>query len=69
MYLQGKEREAIKMVNINNLPNYAMEYEFIVVRKCDDELWFYGAYDSCFTAYKVAEEIGNGIVCHNLRAH
>jgi uncharacterized protein YutD len=30
---------------INNLPEYANEYKYIVARWCDDELWFYGAWN------------------------
>ena len=55
------------MTVIKNLPNYAKNMEFIVVRACDGELWFYGGYDrDAEKAYKVANEIG-GIVVHNLR--
>ena len=52
---------------INNLPNYAKNMEFIVVRECDGEYWFWGGYDKdANRAYQAAEEIG-GIVVHNVR--
>jgi len=53
-------------VKINNKPAYADDYEFIVVRKCDGELWFWGAYSDGFEAEQAATEI-NGIICHNVR--
>lgn len=54
-------------MKINNLPDYAKNMEFIVVRKCDNELWFWGGFDrDVETAYRVAKEI-DGIVVHNVR--
>ena len=43
---------------INNLPTYATDYRYIVARRIDGELWFYGAWDDANTANKVALEIG-----------
>lgn len=51
-------------MTINNKPEYANEYEYIVTTKIDNEYWFYGAYADESKAYKVASEIG-GIVFHN----
>lgn len=52
---------------IKNIPNYAKDMEFIVVRRVDGELWFFGGYDrNADKAFKVAKEI-DGIVVHNLR--
>lgn len=56
-------REVIK---INNEPNYAKDYEFIVARKVDGEFWFWGAYENGFRAEQAALEI-NGVVFHNVR--
>jgi hypothetical protein len=56
------EREVNKMNNINNLPEYAYEYPFIVVSICDDELWFYGAYDDYARAVKASNEIDGAII-------
>ena len=54
-------------MKINNLPNYAKNMEFIVVREYDGEYWFWGGYDKdANRAYQAAEEIG-GIVVHNVR--
>lgn len=52
--------------NINNLPEYASDYEFIVVRFIDCALWFYGAYTDGFKADAIATEI-DGIIFHNVR--
>lgn len=53
---------------IKNLPDYAKNMEFIVVRQSDGELWFFGGYDrNADKAYKIAKEV-DGIVIHNLRA-
>ena len=51
---------------INNEPDYANDYEFIVARKCDGEYWFWGAYENGFKADQAATEI-NGVVFHNVR--
>lgn len=51
---------------INNMPEYAKDYEFIVARKVDDEFWFWGAYSNGFQAELVAGEI-NGVIFHNVR--
>ena len=50
-----------KMTHIKNLPDYAYNYDFIVVRVCDDDFWFWGAYDTFDKAQKVADDI-DGIV-------
>ena len=55
-----KERE-VKKMKVNNLPEYASEYEFTVCRMVDDEFWFYGAYHDFERAGVVALEIG-GVV-------
>ena len=51
---------------IHNKPDYADDYEFVVARKCDNEYWFWGAYENGFEADKVASEIG-GVIFHNVR--
>ena len=53
-------------VKVNNLPEYAARYEFVVARLVDDELWFYGAYGDGFKAEQVASEV-YGIVIHTPR--
>ena len=54
-------------MKINNLPDYAKNMEFIVVREVGNEYWFFGGYDrDAAKAYQVAEEVG-GIVIHNVR--
>ena len=51
-------------VSIDNMPSYAKDYEYIVARLVDCELWFYGAYDSKDKAEEVAYEI-EGLVVHS----
>ena len=53
-------------ITINNMPEYANHYEFVVVRNVDDQLWFYGAYSDGFKADEVAHEVG-GLIVHNVR--
>lgn len=53
-------------IKINNMPEYAGHYEFVVVRNVDDQLWFYGAYRDGFQADEIAHKIG-GLVVHNVR--
>lgn len=47
--------------HINNVPGYALKYNYIVARFVDGELWFWGAWNDRQTAHHVAEEIG-GVV-------
>ena len=44
-------------MKINNIPEYAKNREYIVCRYVDDELWFYGAYESQERAEEVAEMV------------
>lgn len=53
-------------IKINNMPEYASHYEFVVVRNVDDQLWFYGAYRDGFKADEIAHQIG-GLIVHNVR--
>lgn len=48
-------------MKINNLPEYAKDCKYIVVRLVDNEVWFWGAYEDLEKAYQSASEI-NGIV-------
>ena len=47
---------------IYNLPDYANEYKYIVARRIDGDLWFWGAWDDRNEANKVALEIGGEVV-------
>lgn len=49
-------------MTINNLPEYARRYNYIVVKKVDNELWFYGAWNSANDADNAAEEIGGMVL-------
>lgn len=51
-------------MTINNLPTYANNYKYIVVRLVDGEYWFYSAYNNGRLAEKVAFEI-NGEIIYN----
>lgn len=43
---------------IQNVPAYALHTGFITFRICDDEAWFYGAYETMDRAFEVACEVG-----------
>lgn len=49
---------------INNLPDYAINYNYIVASVLDGDLWFYGAWDNEDKAYDMARII-NGAVIKN----
>lgn len=51
---------------INNQPEYASHYEFIVARLVDGEYWFWGAYSDGYKAEQAALEI-DGLIFHNIR--
>lgn len=53
-------------LNIINAPDDAFNYEFVVVRKIEGDLWFWGRYTNGHKAEQVALEIG-GIIIHNVR--
>lgn len=56
----------MESIKINNMPEYASHYEFVVVRNVADQLWFYGAYSDGFKADEVAHQVG-GLIVHNVR--
>lgn len=45
-------------MTMNNIPTYAYNYEYIVGREVDGELWFWGAYSTAAAAEDAAREIG-----------
>jgi len=49
---------------INNLPKDVKEDSYIVCSMVDDELWFYGAYNTYEKAEKVAEMYDDLTVIH-----
>lgn len=51
-------------VEVNNVPDYARKSPYWVVRKCDGELWFYGAWSDYETANHIALQI-DGLVVEN----
>ncbi len=46
-----------KKLKINNLPDYAGLYDYVVYRSVNGEAWFLGAYNSVAEAQKAAEEV------------
>lgn len=54
-------------IEIQNCPSEIYsKYEFIVCRNYENQLWFWGAYSNSSFAYKVASNLKNGIVIHNI---
>ena len=53
-------------MKIQNMPEYADHYEFVVAREIDGELWFWGAYADGYKANQVAHDVA-GVVIHNVR--
>ena len=49
-------------MKIMNLPQYATEKDFIVVTNVDDELWFYGAYDTMDKAVEAVSTCEDRII-------
>lgn len=45
------------MPNVKNMPEYAKNHKYIVVREVEREFWFYGAYDAIDKAERIAEAI------------
>lgn len=54
-------------MKIKNCPNEAWNYEFIVAYNFSDGLVYYAYTTNGFEAAKMAHEIENGIVIHNVR--
>ena len=52
-------------MTINNEPNYAKDYNYIVARLIDDEYWFYGAYNDGAKAEKVANEVNGEVIINH----
>lgn len=53
-------------MEIQNLPEYAKNYKYIVVSNfLGNEYWFYGAYNDIEKAQRIAQEI-NGLVKEQL---
>ena len=49
-------------MKVNNLPAYAYDHQYIVARECDDEFWFWGAWDDLQAAQEVATEISGTVI-------
>ena len=47
---------------VQNVPDYAFKYDWMVARFADGESWFYGAYPTKERAVEVAIEVNGFIV-------
>ena len=54
-------------VKINNKPETADNYEYIVATLINHEYWYYGAYSDHERAVQAVEAIENGVIFHNTR--
>lgn len=50
------------MMTIRNVAEYAQNYKYIVARRVDGELYFWGAWNDRNKANEVAIEIGGEVV-------
>ena len=53
------------MCVINNVPDYAKDYKWIVARFEDGEYWFWGAWNDESKALEIASNIENATVFEN----
>ena len=53
------------MNRVQNLPEYANEYQYIVASRIDGDLWFWGAWNNMKKAINAAEEIGGEVIINN----
>lgn len=49
-------------MTVYNVPAYAAEYPYVVVRETEGEYWFYGAYETYARAVDVAYEVRGYVV-------
>ena len=52
-------------VKVQNVASYAKDYKYIVAKRVNGELWFWGAWNDKNKANAVALELGNGVVVKN----
>jgi hypothetical protein len=57
-YIRAITREEVTEM-IYNVPEYAKEYEYLVVRYVDGEAWFWGAYHTRQDAERAAAYLGD----------
>lgn len=55
------------IANVENLPNHPL-HKWVVARYDNGKLWYWGTWhtDEKARAYKVAKELGNGLVLEHL---
>ena len=56
------------MVKVNNLPEYAKNYNWLVCRVVDGALWFWGAFNDHDKAFETAMDVGGVVVLPTLAA-
>lgn len=49
-------------VRINNCPEYAKNYKYIIARNDAGSLWFYGAFNNEDDVNRIVDELGDGAV-------
>ena len=52
-------------VKINNIPEYANHFKYIVATLVEGQLWFYGAYDEYDTADRAFKETDDRLIIEN----
>ena len=53
------------MTTIQNVPEYAKNYKYIVARQIDGKLYFWGAWNDKDKANNISHELRDGIVIVN----
>ena len=61
-----KEETTMTNCKVNNVPQYAHNYRYWVVRAVEGELWFWGAWNDENRANEVAAELLNGAIVVNM---
>jgi rubrerythrin len=52
-------------VKINNIPEYANHYKYVVATLVEGQLWFYGAYDEYDKADRAFKEMDGRLIIEN----
>lgn len=52
-------------VEVNNIPEYAEGYQYILATVTNEELWFYGAFHDLREAHRIAEMVSPAVVLIN----
>lgn len=52
-------------VTVNNIPEYAEGYKYILATVTENELWFCGAFHDLREAHRIAEMVRSSVVLVN----